>query len=175
MKIYHLRIPGFLMAILLLFVAGCSDDEDSGATTSELLIGTWNTSAIDIEVSVGSQTLVDYLIDEVGLSPSEAASQQDQFIDSLEPEITGSLIFNADNTYSSNFGGGSDNGTWSLSGDGKTITLIEGADQIAVSIQSITSTTLVASLGDSILVDIDDDPGTPDVEITVVATLTMTK
>lgn len=175
MKTYSVRLAGYLMAILLLFVAACSDDDDSGAGTSELLIGTWTSSALDIEATVGSQTLVDYLVDEVGLTPAEAASQQDLFFDSLEPEVTGSLTFIADNTYTSSFGGGSDSGTWSLSGDGDTLTLFEGSDEIVVNILSISSTTFVASLGDSIFVDIDDDPGTADVEVNVVATITMTK
>lgn len=175
MKTYHVRIPGYLMAVLFLFVAACSNDDDSGAATSELLIGTWTTSAVDIDATVGSQTLVDYLVDEVGLTPAEAASQQALFLDSLEPEVSGSLTFNAYNTYTSSFGGGSDSGTWSLSGDGETLTLFEGTDDIVVDVQSISPTNFVASLGDSFFVDIDDDPATPDVEVNVVATITMTK
>lgn len=170
-----LRLSQYLILILVLFLAACGDDDSAELNTEDHLLGTWTTSSIAIEASVGSQSLTDYLVDEVGMSQEEAEAQYDLFIDSLEPEVTGSLTLNSDNTYDSSFGGGTDSGTWSLSADGKTLTLFEGQDEIEITINSITATTWNATLGDGIFLDLDDDPETPDVEVTVVANLTLTK
>ena len=150
-----------------------SCDMDQG--TAELLIGTWTTTEIDINAFVGSQTLEDYLIDVVGLSPEEAAAQVEMFKDMLIPEITGTLTINEDYTYTSAFAGGSDSGTWELSEDEMTLTLFEGADIIVITINSITESTWYATLSDDFLVDLDGDPGTPDDLVTVVPNVVLTR
>jgi hypothetical protein len=164
----------FLIVILVVGVAACDDDGDE-LSTAELLIGTWTTSQIAIETTVGTQSLTDYLIDVVGLSPADAAIQSGLFESALTSEVTGTLTLNSDNTYESSFGGGSDSGTWSLSTDEKTLTLFEGLDIILITINSISGNTLNATLGDDIPYDIDDNSGTPDVIVTAEANLTLTK
>lgn len=165
-----------LPAILVLFFAACSSDNDGDKMiTADNLVGTWTTSSINVDASVGDQSLTDYLVNEIGLSPAEAAAQYGLFVAALQSEVTGSLTLNADNTYESSFGGSSDSGTWSLSSDEKTLTLNEGSDVIEVTINSLSGNTLNATLGDVISEDLDNDAGTPDVDITVEATLTLTK
>ncbi len=141
----------------------------------ELLIGTWTTVDFDIQAFVGSSTLTEYLISMLGLTPEEAENQNNLFVTSLEPEIIGSLTINADHTYSSDYLGGSDMGTWSLSPDQTTLTFFEGPDTIIIIINSISSTTWEATLQDDFFVDLDDDPGTPDVAVTVIAQVTAMK
>ena len=170
-----------LLCLLLIFgLSSCNDDDDDNSngdelSTAELLVGTWTVTDIDIEAFVGSQTLVEYLVDVEGLSELEAQIAFDLFVDSLEPELTGSLTINADNTYESDFEGGSDTGTWTLSPDDTTLTLLEGTDTIVITINSISESTWDATIGDTFLLDLDDDPGTPDVEVTVVADVILTK
>ncbi len=149
----------------------CDEDPD----TAELLVGTWTSTEIDINPFVGSRTLTDYLIDEVGLTPEDAEAFVDDLIASLEPELTGTLTINGDGTYESDFEGGSDSGTWELSADGMTLTLFEGPDTIVITINSITETTWYATISDDFPIDVDEDPGTPDVLVTVVANVVLTK
>ncbi len=169
----------WLLCLFITFgLSSCNDDDDSadgGAATAELLVGTWTVTDNEIRTFVGSQTLVEYLVDVEGLTQLEAEALVDFFESSLEPDLTGSLTLNADNTYSSDFVGGSDSGTWSLSADGTTLTLIEGEDTIVITINSITSSTWNATLSDTFLVDVDSDPGTPDVSVRVEADVILTK
>lgn len=150
-----------------------SCDEEPG--TAELLVGTWTTTEIDINSYVGSQTLTDYLIEVVGLTPEEAEEQAELFEDSLIPEITGSLTINMDNTYESAFAGGTDSGTWALSADEMTLTLFEGPDTIVITINSISENLWYATLSEDYLIDLDDDPATADVNVTVIANVVLTK
>lgn len=160
--------------ILVIGVAGC-DKSDDELSTAELLVGTWTTSAINVDAKVGSKSLVDYLIDDVGLSPEEAAAKYALFEAGLESELTGSLTLHSDQTYESAFGSGSDSGTWSLSADEKTLTLYEGSDTIVITVNSVSGSTLNVTLGNDISQDLDDDMATPDETITAVADLTLTK
>ena len=165
------------MVIAISFVSCDEDDDSSGeeSSTEELLIGTWTTTSIDIEAFVGTQTLVEYLVDDLGLSMAEAEAQFALLVDSLEPDLTGSLTLNADNTYESDFEGGSDTGIWTLSSDEMTLTLFEGTDTIVITINTISSDTWDAKLSDTFLLDLDDDPGTPDVSVTLEADVILTK
>jgi len=165
------------LAQSLIFVIGfaaCDKSSDEPGT-AELLAGIWTTSEVNIDASVGSKSLVDYLIDDVGLSPAEAAAKNELFEASLKSELMGSLTLHSDKTYESAFGSGSDSGTWSLSADEKTLTLYEGSDTIVITIDSISGSTFKATIGDDISQDLDGDMATPDETITVEAHLTLTK
>ena len=153
-------------------IEGSCEDEPGVA---ELLVGVWTSTEIDINPFVGTQTLLEYLIGVVGLTPEDAEALVDEFIASLEPELTGSLTINSDNTYESDFVGGSDMGTWGLSADEMTLTLFEGAETIVITINSITETAWYATLSDDFLVDVDGEPSTPEVMVTVIANVVLTK
>ena len=171
--IFRLFIITFLIGL-----TACNkedDGDDGNLTTRELLIGTWSVTDFDLNVRVGSQTLIEYLIGVEGLSPSEAADLNAAFEAFLESEVTGTLTFRSDNTYVSNFGEGSTSGTWNLSSDEKTLTLKEGTDTIVIIIDSISATTWRASISESSPEDLDDDPQTPDVLISIEIVLTLTK
>jgi hypothetical protein len=164
----------------------CDDDDpyrnpgiegscDEGQGTAELLVGTWTTTEIDIISYVGSQTLMNYLVDVVGLTPEEAEAKVEMFENNLVPEVTGSLTIYPDNTYESAFAGGSDSGTWNLSADEMTLTLFEGPDTIVITINSISESLWYATLSEDYLIDLDDDPTTADVNVTVIANVVLTK
>ncbi len=163
-------------------VCNATDCDDTDATdcpdepgTAELLIGTWTTLSLNIDTSVGDLSVIEYLIDVVGLTQTDAETQYGLIEAALAAEVTGSLTINADNTYASNFGGGSDSGTWNLSADGRILTLFEGPDLIIITINAITSDTLNATLGDDIFIDVDNDPTTPDVLVTAEVNLILNK
>ncbi len=164
----------------------CNDDDpninpgiegscDEAPGTAGLLVGIWTTVETEINTYVGSQTLADYLIDVVGLTPEEAAAQVELFESSLANELEGTLTIYEDNTYESEFTSGSDSGTWELSADEMTLTLFEGPDTIVITINSITESTWYATLSEDYLVDLDEDPATEDVLVTVIANVVLTK
>lgn len=164
----------FLALIFVLITWACSNDDDTvEITTAEKLIGTWTTTDVNVDASVGGQSITDYLVNDVGLSPTEAAAQNAIFEGLLVAELTGSLTFNSDNTYTTNFGGSASDGTWSLSPDEKTLTLVDGAETVVVTIVSITGSLLNASITDTINEDLDNDPGTQEVAILVLADITL--
>lgn len=151
----------------------CDDNDadacDNEMSTAELLVGTWTPTDINIEASVGTQSVPDYLVNEIGLSPEDAAAQYELLQDEFEAQITEELIFNVDYTYSSYFNGAYDNGEWSLSEDEKTLTLLEGAipDIIIITINSISETSWDATTGGDFLLDLDNNPATPKVLVSV--------
>ncbi|MCX2718093.1 lipocalin-like domain-containing protein [Lentiprolixibacter aurantiacus] len=168
-----------LIIALLVGFTGCDKDDDvdssNNLSTSELLIGTWTVSDFDLSITVGNQSFIDYLIEEEGLTPSEAADLNALFEAFLGSELTGTLTINSDKTYVSNFGEESTSGTWSLSADEKTLTLVEEGETIIITIDSVSSNTLKATISESSPEDIDEDPQTPDVIITIDIMLTLTK
>lgn len=169
----------FIIVAFFVGLTGCNKDDDgdgsSNLTTRELLIGTWSVTDFDLNIMIGSQTLIDYLIEVEGLTPEEAAAQNAIFEAFLESEVTGTLTLKSDYTYVSNFGDGSTSGTWSLSADEKILTLVEGSDTIVLTINSISTTTLKLTISEDSLEDLDEDPATPDVIISIEANLTLTK
>jgi hypothetical protein len=148
---------------------------DMAPGTAELLIGSWTTSEVAVNSFVGGRSLTDYLIEEEGLTPEEAAARVEMFEDMLMAELFGTLTLYEDNTYESAFTSGSDSGTWELSEDEMTLTLFEGADLIVITINSITEDTWYATTSDDFLVDLDENPGTPDVLVTVVGNVVFVK
>ena len=165
----------FICLLFGLVVPACNEDDEMNPSTEELLIGKWTTTEIEASAMIGGKTVADYLVDTEGLSPALAAAQEALLIAYLERELDVMLTLNADHTYESQFAGGMDSGTWSLSADEKTLTLIEGGEEIIAVINSISETKLEATLSDEIEYDIDNDPNTPDVTIDASADLTMEK
>ncbi len=177
MKKLAVHLLQFLIVIFVFGLASCDDDGDGDneSGTADLLVGTWNTSDVDIDATVDNQSFIDYLVDEFDFTQEQAEFYYDLFISELESEITGTLKFNSDNTYESNFDDEIDNGTWSLSSDEKTLTLNDGSENIVLTINSISSNTLNVTITDDFTEDLDDDPGTPDEIIEIEADITLTK
>ena len=178
MKLFILNLSKFVLVLLVIFSTSCGDDDGDGeeANVIDLLIGTWTTDQIvSVTTSVDGQSILDYLVNEVGMSPTDAAVREALIQSALEQEVTGTLTINADNTYESMFAGGMDSGTWSLSADETTLTMFEGPDTIIITINSITATRWDASTGDTIMLDLDGDAGTPEEEVEASANVIFTK
>ena len=175
MKYYNLIRNFIFLSALALTVFACNDEDSTSPNIEELLIGHWITTEIEVITTIAGQPVKDYLINVEGVPPAEAA-MQDSFLNAeLVKELEVELTINEDHTYESVFGWGMDSGTWSLSEDGKTLTLIEGGEEIIATIHSITDSRLEATLGDEIEFDIDGDPGTPDITIDAAANIVMEK
>jgi hypothetical protein len=167
----------FVMGVLFAFVTytGCSDD-DEGDNVASMLIGTWTITDSDIDAEVGGLSIKDYFIDIGGLSELEAETYANLFNSFLAAMFTGTLEIKDDNTYVSTFGGEVVDGTWSVNSTGDKIIIDGGtADEMIITIVSLTETTLVALTTTSEFVDIDSNPLSPEVEVLLEVQLTLSK
>ena len=121
-----------MIGIVSVLFTGCSEEDDIKLEGSEAdLVGLWNISDdnIELDLFVGEQTFVDYLIESEEFSEQEAQAFYDNYLGELiaDLDIGGTIEFKSDYTYYSVFPGeDSDSGVWKLSSDGKTLTLDEG-------------------------------------------------
>lgn len=161
-----------LIGTLFVFFAGCNGDENGDEEVSDL-VGFWTNSNIEIDLSVGGQSLLDLLI-LGGFSEEEAnliiADIESQVMDEIGG--TGTIEIRSDGTYISNFGGTSDDGTWNLSSDEKTLTLDAGTiDEIVLNVTSLTSNMLIITQTE---ITEEEFEGIP-VEILIEITMTFAK
>jgi hypothetical protein len=167
----------FLIGSLLVFVTytGCNNDDEEGGNES-LLIGVWTITDANIEADIGGLSIKDYFINVGGFSEVEADAFATLFESMLALNFVGTLQIKDNYTYITNFGGESDDGTWSLNSAGDKITLDAGTvDEMVITIISLTENTLVASTDMTELADIDENPLSPDVEISLTVELTFSK
>jgi len=169
----------FLLLIGVLFVfvtyTGCNND-DEGDSKANLLIGTWTITDATLEADIGGMSIKDFFINVGGLSEIEAEAIAILFEMGLKASFTGTIQFKDNNTYIINIAGDIDDGTWSLNSTGDKITLDAGtSDETVITIITLTEHTLVVSLDTTELVDIDDEPLTPDVEVSLHVEMTLTK
>ena len=171
--------PIFLIAISfsLVFFNSCETDDDEQVKSD--LIGTWTIDDSDVEIKVGGVDLVDYLMEMFDIPQEHAQDFADLFSDDYGSVDAGTITFKEDNTYQVNFGDDVENGTWSVSSDGKTLTITEtdGDGEVYVdnlTITSLTSSMLVLTLPtETEEIDLDEDGvNETTMEISVVITLT---
>lgn len=171
MKTKILSLRNFIPVIITgLILSSCSKD----STPSDDLVGTWTTQSASLTAMIGSKTLTQYFIDDLGLSATEAQQANDLFNQTMQQAFTGkTLQMKSDNTYTSNLGGESDSGTWSLSSDNKKLTIDSstGSPQILDVIQ-LTSSTLHLQGTDTETEDLNDDGIMETINATIDLTLT---
>lgn len=167
-----LYIPVLLAGTIMI---ACSEDEDEQIVRSAL-VGLWTVTDSEINMSIGDQTLAEYLINENGLSEDNATLAAALFEAFYKAELNGQIEFFADNTYHSNFTNDQEEGTWELSADGKTLTLNKNTiDEFDLIVNTLTESALELSFLQNLEEDLDDDPDTPDAEIEVEANMVSTK
>lgn len=137
----------FFTIVALAMLASCGKD-DEGDVKSDL-VGSWKFSKIEIiELSIDGKDFVEYFVEAFGLTEEEAAEFEAEFEANFQADadlgdIT--IEFKSDNTYVSSSPDEEDEtGTWSLSSDGKTLTV----DDQTFKITSLTKTQLVATLSE---------------------------
>ena len=165
-----------LMSLSLVFFNSCEKDE--GTKASSDLIGTWNIDNSTVSVTVGGVDLVTYLMDAMELTQEEAEFMAGFFTDF--GSMSGTVTFNDDNTYQAKMVGEEvENGTWSISSDGKTLSLKESGDSEDsadnLTIITLTPSNLVIALpAESEMVDLDDD-GTDETQMDISIELRLSK
>jgi hypothetical protein len=134
-----LRVLTTMSAVgIMLLLANCSKDKDP--VPADLIIGKWEIASFNLSVKVGSQTMLEYLMDQ-GLSREEAQQLVDDF-ESDYLDVDGSIEIKKGGTYTSTDNGSTDSGTWELSADGKTLTFDKADYPLVFTITTLTSTNL---------------------------------
>jgi hypothetical protein len=160
---------------MVLVIAGCDDDDDE-LTPEQKLVGTWTITQAEVDMFVGTQSLTDFLVDVLDFTPVEAAAFVALFEDDLSTDLVGSITFNANNSYTANLGGDPGTGVWEISANGSTLTLDKGtADEVVLTVTSLTTTTLNVTLEQELTEDLDDEPSTPETSVLARATVEFTK
>lgn len=132
---------GIVIVLISLMLLHCSKEIDPTPTAADLIIGNWKISTVAVALKVGSQSFVDYLIDQ-GFTPSDAQLFASAFALDYE-DLDGNIDIKKGGTYQNTSGGSTDKGTWDLSSDGKTLTLDRAtANETIFTVKTLTNTNL---------------------------------
>lgn len=166
-----IQVATLVCVLFLCMIVSCNDD-DENPSNSDLLIGKWSISATTLDMNLNGKSLVQYLVQDVGLSQPEAEMFEALFEEMLQESFVGTIEFKADKTTIYNIGGDSDTGTWRLSNDGKTLYLDEGTiDETTVNIIELTSSKLSIEMTQTEEADLDEDGSSENVTVEVSMTL----
>ena len=145
----------FLVFIAGLAITSCKKDSSSTVT---LAGGTWTAGTPTFTTMVGTKTLTQYFTDVMGLTATEALQYTTLVNLGLMQAFTGTILFKSDNTYTSNLGGVADSGTWSLSADGKKLTIDSSTDvPETLDVTVLTSNKLTVSTTGNTYEDLNSD------------------
>ena len=161
----------FLVFIAGLAITSCKKDSSSTVT---LAGGTWTAGTPTFTAMVGTKTLAQYYTDVMGLTAAQATQYSAIVNVALMQSFTGTIQFKSDGTYTANLGGKADSGTWSLSADGKKLTInSSSASPQTADVIELTSNKLTVAIIDTVSEDLNGD-GTPET-ITVNVTIPFTR
>jgi hypothetical protein len=166
----------FLIGMLFVFSASCDlFDKESTIDTSQL-VGLWTVSDADVVPEIGGLAIKNYFTDVMGMSGLEAEAFAAIYDAFLKDSFGGTIEFKDDNNYIFSIAQQERGGTWILNSDGNKIILDGGtADEQLVTILELTKSTLRVSYDELTMEDIDDDPNTADVEVSMKIEMTLTK
>jgi hypothetical protein len=169
-----LTITGSLF--LLSMFAGCSNDDENPEEEINM-VGLWTVTGVEIsDASVAGQSVVDFFINIGGLSEEDANAAFDILESMIIASITGTIDIREDNTYTSVLGGETESGTWSQSADGNTFYIYDTTDdEFEATIVTLTNNMAKINFIYDTYQDLDQNPITPDILLTIKGLLTLTK
>lgn len=160
----------FYVLFTALILTSCSKDD----SPSDIIVGTWTTGDATFTAMVGTKTLSQYFTEAMGLSATEAQLYTSLFTQGIQQSFAGTIQIKADGTYTASMGGGTDTGTWSLSDDGKKITIDSSTElPVTYDVVELTDNLLHLNISESETEDLNDD-GTPET-IEMIIDVTFTK
>jgi hypothetical protein len=171
MKKKLLNLRNFIPVIIIgLILSSCSKD----STPEEDIIGTWTTGSATFTAMINGKTMTQYFIDDLGLTTTEAQQYTALFNATMQQAFSGTMQMKSDHTYTATLGGEPDDGTWSLSSDGKKLTIDSSTEEpMILDVIELTSSKIHLQGTDTVTEDLNDD-GTPET-IIVTIDLTFTK
>jgi hypothetical protein len=167
MKLVFLRSV-FLVLIAGLVMSSCKKDK-----TTDPIIGIWTTGTSTFSVMVGDKTLIQYFVDVMGYTQSEAESSAATFETLMQLFFTGTMTFKSNNTYTSNLGGTADSGTWSLNTDQTVLTIVSSSEgPMAYNVIKLTSSELHLQISGTLPYDLNNDETDEILNVDIDLTLT---
>ncbi len=157
MKMKHLSLRIFFLILIAgLILSGCN--KDTKDTPLDNIIGTWTAGTHTFTVMIGTKTLTQYFIEVAGMSESDAQLYTSYFNQAVQQSSTGTIQIKSEGTYTTNLGGETDTGTWSLSSDGKILTIDSSTDDpFTAEIVELTSSKLRFKMSESMSEDMNND------------------
>ena len=150
-----------IITISIISISSCKKDDESPTNN---IIGTWTINKTTTSLTVDGMDLVAYLTANFGLTTEEAQAYEMMMKEDYPGSDTDTEIveFKADNSYhiASIDMTDEEDGTWSISADGKTLSLVDSdQDQTELEIVSLTASALVltTTLDEREEYDLDDD------------------
>lgn len=163
-----------LSATALLAVSACGDDDENFSESD--IIGLWTVTGATADFSVGSQSLIDYLVETLELSQIEAQALQAAFSEGFADGFDGTVDMRADNTYVAEFSDDpAETGTWELLEGGTILRLLETGEDTPtdLNIVSLTSSRMVVEFTETESDDLNFDG--IDEELTILIEMTLQK
>ena len=134
----------------------CEKDDDEDREND--LIGTWTSGTSTFNTMVGDKTLLQYLIDDMAMTPTDAQLYVSLYTVTLQQAFTGTFTLNSNNTYTANLGGQADSGTWSLNTAGNELTIDSSTDDpMVLTIERLTANELKVHWTETESEDLNDD------------------
>lgn len=146
--------------VAVLFLLSMNSCDMIGGNDESDLYGTWSIDGISVDVTVDGTDIVEVMVNNFDYDPAVAEAMLDTLVWELEDDISGTLTFNEDMTYTINVSDDSpETGTWTLSEDGSTLTLVDSdMDSDVLMISKLTASSLIIKLQDEDEdVDLDGD------------------
>ena len=169
-KVLYSAILSLFCGIMCMFFS-CGDDNED-ASTAELIIGKWTISDTKMDLMFNDKSLVQYLIEELDLSQSEAVIFKDLLEETLLEFFVGTIEFKRDKSFIINIGGDVDSGTYIISADGKTLIIDAGTDdETKADIILLNSSTLIIEMNQHAEEDLDEDGLTEQLTMKIKMTL----
>jgi hypothetical protein len=166
-KFINLRnlIPVIISGLIL---SSCSKD----STPADNMIGTWTMQSATFNAMIGTKTLTQYLIDDLGFTATDAQQFMIQYNAGMQQAFTGTIQLKSDHTYTSTLGGETDTGTWSLSSDEKKLTIDSSSlEPMILDVIELTSSILHLQGVEYQFADLNNDGTQETVTVTVDLTL----
>jgi hypothetical protein len=152
-KLLNLRLAILVLVTGIAF-SGCSKD----STKTADIVGTWTAGTFNYTAMVGSMTLTQYYMEVMGATAEEAALYASIVEQTVQQFFTGTITVKSDHTFTDNFGGTTETGTWSLNSDETQLTITPSTgDPMTFEVVELTSSKLVLHVSETQSVDLNGD------------------
>ena len=158
------------LVMTVLFISGCNKDDEGLDPKSLELVGVWQAKEASLLFTVDGVSLYQYYLNQ-GLSEAEADEALNFLGGLIIQTLSGTIEFKNDKTYTANFGGEVETGSWVLLNEGTVLKMTESmtSEVTDAEIISIGATRLIIGYDESYT---DDDTGE---EIAINIELTLDK
>lgn len=163
-----MKNKSLIFVIMLFFTLSACDKNNDGGGNANDIVGEWTITSSDMSITINGIDFIQYLMDEMGLTQTEAQGFEDMYI----TDMTGTVEIKSDGTYTSNMDGEIDNGTWDLNTSKTKLTFDKGTvDEMTMDVNTLTSSKLVISFDET---DNTSDMNGDEINDTLVAKIKLT-